>query len=94
MVLKACVLILEDRLVLLKRKESIGCDVEVLRRKEVDAIADVKKLVVSLRSGIFGTYTSIRYRVYQSLCIVSSHLNMDVYSRVEGATAGRASCTL
>lgn len=72
--LKAHVRLLKDQLNSLKREDSNGCNMELVRRKVADAKRGRKKLAVGFRRNIFGSYASLRHSVNQSLITVSSRL--------------------
>lgn len=57
--LEACVSLLEDKLYLLKRKDSTCCDMKVVQRRLADAKGDIKELPCSFHRDPVGLYAII-----------------------------------
>lgn len=68
--------LLKDELELLKRKESNGCNMEVVRRKVADAKGEENYLVDGSCPGTFHLYDNIRHSFYQKVLALGSRLRV------------------
>lgn len=61
----ACISLLVGKANLLKQKESIDCNVEVMRRRVADSEGDIKELAGGQRRDNFGSDASIQHNADQ-----------------------------
>lgn len=81
--LESCIGLWKDGLYLLKRKESTGCDVEVVSRKVANAKGKDNNLVDETRQDTFNLYAHNRHSVDQTLLALGTRLRKLFYREVQ-----------